>query len=75
MPKYETVAGLPTKGITYAKLLEHLREAQDCCAMMSHLHTENTDIDRTLAKGWLGIEELLKRMAYQVTRLATRNMS
>lgn len=76
MSKYETLQGLPTQGLTYAKLLEHLRESQDCAAMMSHLlNTESNDADKLLAKGWLGVEELLKRLATQVTKLAMRNMS
>ncbi len=72
---YETLAGRPTKGITFAKLLNHLAEAQDCCAMMAHLHDGSDNLDRTLAKGWLGIEELLKRMAHQVTELAKGSLN
>lgn len=70
---YETQAGIPTKGLTYAKLLEHLREAQGCAAMLAHL-AQAVDDDPLTAKGWLGVEELLRRMAHQITRLATRGM-
>lgn len=73
--KYETQAGLPTQGITFAKLLEHLRESQDCAAMLAHLNAvQGSDVDKVLAKGWLGVEELLKRLAHQVTQLAMRKM-
>lgn len=76
MSKYETSAGIPTRGLTYSKLCDHLREAQDCAAMMSHLHqTEGNDMDKLLARGWLGIEELLKRLNHQVGELARRNLS
>lgn len=73
---YETQGGIPTRGLTYAKLTEHIRGAQDCAAMMSHLHnTEANDMDKLLARGWLGIEELLKMLNYKVTELAKRNLS
>lgn len=76
MPYETTQLGVPTRGLTYAKLTDHLREAQDCAAMMAHLHnTEGNDMDKLLARGWLGIEELLKRMNHKVTQLAMKNMS
>lgn len=75
MSKYETTAGIPTRGGTYAKLCDHLREAQDCAAMMAHLHnTEGNDTDKLLARGWLGVEELLKRLVHQVTKLAVNKL-
>lgn len=76
MSKYETLMGVPTRGLTYAKLTDHLREAEDCANMMAHLHqTEGNDADKLLAKGWLGVGELLQRLNHQVTQLAMRNMS
>lgn len=75
MSKYETTAGIPTRGGTFAKLIDHIREAQDCAAMLSHLHnTEDNEMDKLMARGWLGVEELLKRLAHDVTELAKRNM-
>lgn len=75
MSKYETLAGIPTRGLAFSKLCEHLREAQDAAAMLAHLHnTEGSAMDRTLAHGWLGIEELLKRMVHQVTALAANKL-
>lgn len=62
---------VPTRGETYAKLIEYLRQAQDCAAMMVHLHnTEANDKDKLLAKGWLVVSEGLKLMQSQVTKLA-----
>lgn len=73
--KYETLAGVPTRGLTYAKLCDALHEAQDAAAMMAHLHqTEGNPTDSTLAHGWLGISELLKRMIHQVTLLAANKL-
>jgi hypothetical protein len=69
---YETQAGLPTKGLTYSKMLEHLREAQDCAAMMAHLYRANDD--KLVAQGWLGVEELLKRLCHQITEMAKRGL-
>lgn len=62
---------IPTRGETYAQLTEHLRKAQEACAMMAHLHnTEDNKVDRLLARGWLGMEELMKRIVHQVVELA-----
>ena len=41
--KYETSAGLPTRGLTYSKMLDHLREAEECAAMMAHLQVRSWD--------------------------------
>ena len=70
-----TSAGVPTRGYTYAKLCDSLREAQDCAAMMAHLHnTEGNDVDKVLARGWLGVEELMKRLVHQITALAANKL-
>lgn len=70
-----TLAGTPSRGLVFAKLCDSLREAQDSAAMLAHLHnTEGNDMDKLLARGWLGIEELLKRMVHQVTALAASKL-
>lgn len=62
---------VPTRGEEYTKLLEYLIKAQESCAMLAHLqNTEDSHKDKLLAKGWLGIEELLKRMQVQITKMA-----
>lgn len=63
---------IPTQGEEFAKLLEHLRLAQDSCAMLSHLaaHHGSSSKDRAIADGWIAVSELLKRMQFQVTKLA-----
>jgi hypothetical protein len=67
---------IPTRGEVYSQLLEHLVKSQEACAMMAHLHrTEDTQIDRTLAHGWLGISELLKKMQHKVTQMAMGRMN
>ncbi len=75
MPQYETIAGRPTKGLAYAKLLEELREAQQSAALLAVLYDGNDQMDRTLAKGWLGVEELLKRLVNRVTELAKGSLN
>lgn len=68
---YDTIGGLPTPGLMYAKLLDHLREAQDCAAMLAHLQrTEDGVKDAALANGWLAIAELFRRTEITVTKLA-----
>lgn len=62
---------LPTKGEEFAKMIEYIRKAQECASSIAHL---TRDEDALHSKGWLGIEELLKRMVTMVTQLATRGM-
>jgi hypothetical protein len=74
MTDIPTIGGQPTRGEAYAKLLHHLREAQNMAAVLSHLHnTEGNRADQLHAQGWLGIEELIRRMAGQITKLAMRS--
>lgn len=69
--KYSTIGGQVTRGEGFAKLLHHLNEAADQAAVLSHLHkTEVSDMDQLMAKGWLGVHELLLRMRHQITELA-----
>lgn len=71
MKHYETIGGLPSRGITFAKLVDHLREAQECCALLGHLHnTENNSRDKLIGQGWLLVAELLRKMQHQVTSMA-----
>lgn len=71
MSKYETLGGVVTRGETYAKLMDHLREAQDCCAVLSHLHnTEDNEADKLLARGWLGVAEMFRLVQHKVTQMA-----
>lgn len=62
---------IPTKGETYAKLLERIRLAQEDAAMMAHLIRDD---DKLTAQGWLAVSELLKRMQHQIGQLATKGM-
>lgn len=69
-------AGLPTRGLTYSKLLENLRESQELCAVMSHLvGLEGTVADKALSNGWLLIAENLRRMERVITDMATGRLN
>ena len=71
MSKYSTIGGIPTRGEAYAKLMHHLNEAADQAAVLSHLHnTEDSEMDKLLAKGWLGIHQLLLKVRDQIVKLA-----
>lgn len=71
MSKYATSAGVVTKSETFAKLIHHLSEAADQAAVLSHLHnTEDSEMDKLIAKGWLGIHELILRTRSQIIKLA-----
>lgn len=66
---------IPTHGETYAKLFEHLRLAQEDCALLAHLtRAEGGKKSHAVADGWISISELMKRIEYQVTQLAQRKM-
>lgn len=62
---------VPTPGETFAKLVEHLRLAQEDAAMLAHLRRDDS---RPLAMGWLAVEKGLKEMVHHVTQLATRGL-
>jgi hypothetical protein len=71
MSKYSTTGGTVTRGDAFSKLIHHLSEAADQAAVLSHLHnTEDSDMDKVIAKGWLGIHQLLLRTRTQITKLA-----
>lgn len=70
-----TIGGQVTRSEVYLKLLDHVREAQDCAALMSHLHNqEDSSVDKVLAKGWLGMSEMFKLAAFQITELAKNKL-
>jgi len=60
---------LPTRSEKYLELIEHLRKAQEASAMMAHLENAQGQTGTLLAKGWLGISELMKQIIYKVTEL------
>lgn len=58
---------VPTQGETLAKLIEHLKQAQENAYLMAHLtRAMGGRKDNALADGWFSIGELLKRMNHQV---------
>lgn len=68
--KFSTIGGVVTRGETYAKLMDHLREVQDCCYVMAHLHrTEDTHADAQLAGMWMALGEAFKLHAQKITAL------
>lgn len=72
---FPTLGGVVTRGETYAKLMHHINESQNLAAVLAHLHqTEGTDMDRLLAKGWLGVSELFRVTGKKVTALAMNKL-
>lgn len=61
---------VPTRGETFAQLIEYLRLAQEAAAILSHLDRANDQ--RTNALGWMAVSEGLKLMQHNVTQLATK---
>lgn len=75
MSKYETAAGIVTRGECFAKILHLIDELRDQCLVMSHLHmTEDSAADLLMAKGWRGIEEMLQMLRKQIVELAKRRL-
>lgn len=71
MRKYETVAGVVTRGETFAKLIETLTEAQELCYVLAHLHaTEDGHNDALLAQGWRATGEMMKLTKHNITKMA-----
>lgn len=68
---FSTKGGLVTRSETFVKLLHHLDEARDCCAVIAHLHkTEDTSKDNVLAMGWLAIAQFMKMIRGKIVELA-----
>ena len=65
----------PTKGESYARLIEHLRLAQEDAAMLMHLTNADGDAPGTvIARGWWHVTEHLKDMQEHITKLAKGNL-
>lgn len=67
--KLELLGGVPDTALTYKKLVDHLREAQDCAAVLGHLHGPN---DQLHGQGWLAVSEQLGNMTSIIAQLAAR---
>lgn len=61
-----------TQAEVYMRLLDHIRGAQDDAATLAHLtrSMSSSSKDTAIANGWISVSELLKRMAFQITKLA-----
>ena len=62
---------IPTKGEEFAKLIEHLRLAQECMAMLAHVYRDESAIT---AKGWLAWSEMMGNIVIQTTKFAKRGL-
>ena len=72
MARYETQGGLPTPGLIYKRVSEHLRLVQEDCAMMAHLY--NTEPDPNMAKRWLIMSELFKQIQHKIIMMEVGRM-
>ncbi len=65
---YETQGGVPTKGLTFSKLVDHLRQAEECAYMLAHLHADESEV---MCAGWRACGDMFKLLIDRVTKLAT----
>ena len=63
-----TRGGVPSRSEVFVKLLDSLREAQDCTATIGHLDGLNGH--HTKERGWHKITENLKQMEQIITKFA-----
>lgn len=72
---FSTIGGQVTKDEAYRKLMHHLTEAENQAYVIGHLHrTEDSNMDKLLAKGWYGVGEMLAMTRAQIRQLAMRRM-
>lgn len=70
-----TIGGVATRGEALTKLLYHLDECRNLAAVYAHLlNTEDNEMDRLLAKGWLGIAELFRIQRMKLVQMAQGKM-
>ena len=60
---------VPTEAEVYTQMMEHLRNAQECAATISHLTGLNSAKQAT-TRGWLVVSEQLKAMQRAITAIA-----
>ena len=70
---FSTIGGVATKDEAYRKLMHHLEEAQNQALVIGHFHqTEDSNMDKLLAKGWYGVGEMIEMMRMQIRETAMR---
>jgi len=66
-----TIGGVVTKGECLTKIMYHIDELQGLYATYAHLlNTEDNDMDKLLARGWLGMSELVKMQKKKIIEMA-----
>ena len=70
---FSTIGGIATKDEAYRKLMHHLEEAQNQALVIGHFHqTEDSNMDKLMAKGWYGVGEMIEMMRVQIREIAMR---
>ncbi len=62
--------GVPSTGELFTKLIHHIREAQNCALMISHIEKANDEDVK--AKGWSAVGAMLGGVTEKITSLAAR---
>ena len=72
---FSTIGGIATKDEAYRKLMHHLDEARNNALAIGHFYrTEDDNMSRLIAKGWYGVDEMLKMMQEQIRQIMMKKV-
>ena len=72
--RYETVGGQVTRGETIAKIMDHLKEIENSCYVLSHLENTEHTTGTLVAQGWRAWGEQFHNLHVMVRKFATRGI-
>ena len=67
---YDTTAGMPTEGATFAQLTEYLVKAEECCYTLGHIRKANDD--RPNGQHFINVGQKLAEVRRLITHIATQ---
>lgn len=74
--KYSTRGGLVTRSETFTLILHHIDELRNQFSVMSHLeNTEDSNVHKLMAKGWLAMEQLMAQVRVRVVKMAQNKLN
>jgi len=68
----ETEGGTFSEGITFARLIEHVKLAAEDAYLIGHYKKENGD--KLIGQGFLAVGQMLEMLTIRLTDLATKGI-